>query len=170
MKRITRHKNTVILVKCKYCTDTTPIFLNSILPLILGRYRKMQYSKPCVKWPISNRMHRKLRRQGSSGISINTSDWSFAIIPEQVTGKERKKLFQKFSKHQETADLFNDENKMKEFMRSVQFYIWRVGLVQWLRWRQSENLWTPVRESLDLVRLTLMITFLQKHNRKLKTR
>ena len=42
-----------------------------------------------------------------------------AMISEKVTGKERKKLFQKFSMHQETEDLFNDENKMKEFMRSV---------------------------------------------------
>jgi len=37
----------------------------------------------------------------------------------KVTGKERKKLFQKFSMHQETEDLFNDENKMKEFMRNI---------------------------------------------------
>ena len=162
----TRHKNTVILVKCKYCTDTTPIFLNTVT-LILGRYRKMQYSRPCVKWPISNRMHRKLWRKGSSDITINKSYWSFAIIPEQVTGKERKKLFQKFSKHQETADLFNDENKMKEFMRSVRIFISPVGLVQWL---QSENPWTPVRKSSDLVRRPLIISFLQKHNRKLKTR
>ena len=35
----------------------------------------------------------------------------------KVTGKERKKLFQKFSMHKNTEDLFNDENKMKEFMR-----------------------------------------------------
>ena len=39
------------------------------------------------------------------------------LIPEKVTGKERKKLFQKFSKHKDTEDLFHDENKMKEFMR-----------------------------------------------------
>merc|ERR1712168_191021 len=42
-----------------------------------------------------------------------------ALKIDKVTGKERKKLFQKFSKHQETEDLFNDENKMREFMRNI---------------------------------------------------
>jgi len=40
----------------------------------------------------------------------------------KVTGKERKKLFQKFSMHKNTEDLFNDENKMKEFMRDITGY------------------------------------------------
>jgi hypothetical protein len=60
----------------------------------------------------------------------------------KVTGKERKKLFQKFSMHQETEDLFNDENKMKEFMRLV--------------------IIRPIRSPIDAFRVLLIITIISE--------
>ena len=142
----TRHKNTVILVKCKYYTDTTPIFLNSILTLILGRYRKMQYSRHCVKWPISNRMHRKLWRQGSSDNIINNLIDLLRLSLNRWLEKKGRNFSRSFRSIKKQQIYSMTKIKWKNSWGQLEFLFhqsdWSSDSSPRILGLQSENLWT----------------------------